>query len=84
MISASTVAAAVCQNHDRIYALDSPDPPSVAMGRGTEAAVVGEKATALLNTGKHAVMLVSMSFEIELVTCCKVLSSIESSMERTV
>ncbi len=46
VFSASADTAAVCENYGRVYA---PDPSKcIATGRGTEEAVVGEKATAVI------------------------------------
>ena len=91
VFSASADAAAMCKNHGRVYALDSPDPSAcVATGRGTEEAVVGEKATAVLNAvtfkGEPCdAATASSSFQVELVseiTGSKVIGGVEHSMER--
>ena len=86
MFSASADAAAMCKNHGRVYALDSPDPSAcVATGRGTEEAVVGEKATAALNVVSFKGEPCDAVNEVELVseiTGSKVAGSIERSMER--
>ena len=70
--------------------LASPDPLAcVATGRGTEEAVVGEKATAILNAvtfnGEPCdTVTASLSFQVDLVseiTGSKVIGGIEHSME---
>ena len=74
VFSASADAAAMCKNHGRVYALTSPDPSAcVATGRGTEEAVVGEKATAVLNAVTFNsepcnAATASLSFQVELVS----------------
>ncbi len=89
VFSASADVAAVCENYGRVYTSNSPDPSKcVATGRGTEEAVVGEKATAVLNSvslkGEPCNgASVSKSFKVELVsviTGCTLFGSIEHSM----
>ena len=87
VFSVSTDTAAVCQNHGRVYASGSPDPTKcVATGRETEAAVVGEKATALLDivSLNNGGTCVDAIIEIELVseiTGRRVTGNMERSME---
>ncbi len=90
VFSASANAAAVCENYGRLYAPDSPDPSKcVATGRGTEKAVVGEKATAFLKAVNFegqpcSDASVSTSLEMEVVSEISPgnkLSSLERSME---
>ena len=73
VLSASTDAAAACQNHGRVNTLDSPDPSKcVSTGSGTQAAMAEEKAKDVM----------SLSLEVELVseiTGSNVVGSIEQS-----
>ncbi len=88
VFSASASAELACQNNGRVYTMNSPDPSKcVATGRGTEEAVVDDKATAILNAVSFKGEPCSdpfLSFEAELVstiTCSKEVSSIEFSTE---
>lgn len=49
MTFSATDITALCQNYGQVSALALPDPPSCyAVGRGIEAAIVGEKSTIFL------------------------------------
>ena len=81
-------AVAMCREYGRVYTLNSPDPSKcVATGRGTEEAVVGEKATAILNApsfkGSPCNSILSFSAElVSEITGSKVVASIEHSQDQ--